>query len=78
MITYIKLGKIRGLAVEFKRDFGGKPFFQKKEFHYETIIDIPYAQIVYTSGRWFPVRRVSNVNEETNKITEQLKCSNGD
>ena len=78
MITYIKLGKIRGLTVEFKRDFGRKPFFQKNEFHYETIIDIPYAQITYTSGKWFPQRRVSNVNEETSKTTKHPKCANGD
>ncbi len=87
MITYIKLGRIRGLSVEFKNDFGVKPFFQKNTFHHETIVDIPYVQIIYTSGLWTPkkrasknndlikkisIRSASNVNEETDQTT---KCS---
>lgn len=88
MITYIKLGKIRGLSVEFKNEFGSRPFFQKNTFHHETILDIPYVQIIYTSGLWvprkralkdnslikkIPIRSASNVNEETGQTT---KCSN--
>lgn len=74
MIAYIKLGKVRGLSIEWKHDFGLKPFFRKNEFHKETIIDIPYVQITYTSSKWSPLRSASNVNEETNKTT---KCVNG-
>ncbi len=77
MITYIKLGKIRGFSIEFQKDFGTKPFFKKNTFHYETIVDIPYAQITYTSGRWLPLRRAVNVNKKTNKTTKHVKCSNG-
>ena len=81
MITYIKLGRIRGLAIELKKDFSARPFFQKNNFHYETIIDIPYAQITYTSGKWFPAKRrpakkvsirsVSNGNKQTGKIRKR-------
>jgi hypothetical protein len=73
MITYLKLGRVRGLSLELKKDFGSRPFFQKNTFHYETIIDIPYVQIMYTSGKWFPKRRASNVNKENGKIRENSK-----
>ena len=76
MITYIKLGKVRGLAIEFKKDFSTRPFFQKNTFHYEIIIDIPYAQITYTSGKWFPakknsMRSAANGNKQTGKIRKR-------
>ena len=69
MITYLKLGKVRGLPIEVDEKLGRKPFFRKNSFHYETIIDIPYVQITYTSGQWSlsknkPVRRASNGNLE--------------
>ena len=88
MITYIKLGKIRGISIELKKDFGLKPFFRKNTFHHETIVDIPYIQIIYTSGLWTPKKRVpendssikkipirsaSNVNEETGQTTDCSK-----
>lgn len=87
MIAYIKLGKVRGLSVEINRELGSSPFFQKNTFHHETIVDIPYVQIIYTSGLWTPKKRVltskdlikkipirsaSNVNEKTGQTT---KCS---
>jgi len=89
MIYYIKLGKIRGLSLELKKDFGLKPFFEKNTFHHETIIDIPLAQIIYTSGKWTPKKRVirkpvvtktakmrsaSNVNSQDDQTT---KCLTG-
>lgn len=57
MILYIKLGTVRAICLEIKKDFGSKPFFQKNTFHYETIIDIPYGQIIYTSGKWQPSQK---------------------
>lgn len=84
MTYYIKLGRIRGISIELNRELGSRPFFQKNTFHHETILDIPYVQIIYTSGLWvpkkrskalikkIPIRSASNVNEETGQIT---KCS---
>ncbi len=74
MITYIKLGKVRGLSIEMNQNLGRNPFFKKNSFDYETIIDIPYIQIMYTSERWVPknrnlTRRVSNGNVEKNNQT---------
>ncbi len=57
--------------MEIETGFGLKPFFKRNTFHYETIIDIPYIQIIYTSGKWFPLRSVSNVNEETTQTTNR-------
>ena len=86
MIIYIKLGKTRGLSFELNINFGLKPFFRKNSLHGETIIDIPWAQIIFTSGRWvpknkgiskpvvtkpLPIRRASNVNKQNNKTTKR-------
>lgn len=91
MITYIKLGKTRGLSLELNINFGLKPFFRKNSLHYETIIDIPWAQIIFTSGRWvpknkgtkksvvtkhLPIRRASNVNKQNNKTTKRAVGTN--
>jgi hypothetical protein len=73
MITYLKLGRVRGISLEFKKELGVTPLFIKNTFHYETIIDIPYVQIIYTSGKWFPKRRVSNVNKENGKTGKNSK-----
>ena len=82
MIVYMKLGRVRGLSIELNHNFGLTPLFRKNTFHHETIVDIPYAQITYTSGRWtpkrrtstcikkIPIRSASNVNEENDQTTE--------
>ncbi len=91
MIIYIKLGKVRGLSIELNGSLGSRPFFQKNTFHYETIVDIPYVQIIYTSGLWtpkakapkssnpvtkIPIRSASNVNQETGQATNCFKRVN--
>lgn len=73
----MKLGKVRGISIELGKNLGSTPIFEKNTFHYETIIDIPYVQIVYTSSRWFPVnrklkRRVSNGNAEKDSKNHQI------
>lgn len=71
MLTYLKLGKVRGLCIEIQGDFGSRPFFQKNTFNYETIVDIPYAQITYTSSKWIPLRSASNVNEKAHQTKKR-------
>lgn len=84
MITYIKLGKVRGLSIELGKDLGSKPIFKKNTFHYETIIDIPYGQIIYTSEKWSPInrdlkRRVSNGNvQKDNKKSDSKESAQQD
>jgi len=78
MINYIKLGKVRAIAIEVNYALGLKPFFQKNTFHHETIIDIPYAQIIYTSGRWYkktrvPIRSAANANKKNGQTTKGSK-----
>ena len=92
MITYIKLGKTLGLSIELNRNFGLKPFFRKNSFHHETIIDIPWAQIIFTSGKWVPInkgtkksvvtknmpkRSASNVNSKNNQTTKRVNRVHG-
>jgi len=75
MIQYIKLGKVRGASVEINLNLGITPFFRKKHLHDEIIVDIPYAQIIYTTGKWRKRKRVSirstaNGNKEIGKVTK--------
>ena len=80
MMTYIKLGKVRGIYFEIRKELKFHTFFKKNTFHHETIIDIPYAQIIFTSGRWkpakkfpkcdVPIRSVSNGNKQTDKTAK--------
>jgi hypothetical protein len=74
MIIFIKLGQVRALAIEVNKGLGSRPFFQKKTFHHETILDIPYAQITYTAGNWYP-RKTFSLNKN-NKYTSR-SASNG-
>lgn len=93
MIHYIKLGKTRGLCIEINKNFGMTPFWRINSLQGETIIDIPYVQIIYTSGRWIPqkrrtkkpvvtqslpVRRASNVNRQGHHATKRARGINGD
>lgn len=93
MIIYIKLGKVRGLSIEINKGFGLKPYFEKNSFHQETIIDITWGQIIYTSGKWVPKnkrskkpvvtptmlkRRTSNVNSQGYQISKRVSGANGD
>lgn len=78
MIIYIKLGKVRALAIEINKELGLKPLCNKNSFRHEVVIDIPYTQIVYTSGRWcrkkrVAIRSIANGNEETNQTSKNLK-----
>jgi hypothetical protein len=77
MINYIKLGKVRGVSIETSLNLGRKPFFRKNRFHHEIIIDIPYVQIIYTTGKWHklkrvPIRRAINGNKKTRKVTKRI------
>lgn len=78
MIFYLKLGKTRAMSAEFKKDFGSKPLFEKKSFHRETIIDIPYAQFVYTPSNWFPRREAANGNNKIRQTGKSLKRAHKD
>lgn len=83
MINYIKLGNIRGISIELNTELGIKALFKRNSFKHETIIDIPYAQIIYTSGRWcakkrVPIRSVANGNKEIRQTSKNTKRANDD
>lgn len=60
MMIFIKLGRVRALHIEFNKEFGFIPFYKKTSYRCETILDMPYTQLIYTSGKWTPQRRASN------------------
>lgn len=69
-MIYIRLGKVRGMTVEFSRAFSALPMFKKTSFRYETILDMPYVQIIFTSGNWTPPGRAANGNETATEASE--------
>lgn len=93
MIIYIKMGRIRGLSIEINKNFTMEPLYRKNSLHGETIIDIPYTQLTYTSGSWapkkrrkkksvnikpLPLRRASNVNRQDHHATKRARRADGD
>lgn len=69
MTILIKLGKVRSISIECNRDYGAWPLYKKTGYRCETILDMPYTQIIYTSGKWTPLRRAANDQQKTKKIT---------
>lgn len=67
MIAYFKLGKVRGLSLEINTEFGAKPVYKKTQHGCEIVVDVPYTQIIYTSGRWTPYNMKSEdvANDDT-------------
>lgn len=64
MILYMKLGKVRGLSIEIDSALGIKPLYKKTSHHCETVVDVPYIQLIYTSGLWAPRKRVTQTTVE--------------
>lgn len=73
MMIHIKLGGVRALNVEFNKDFGFLPLYKKTSYRCETILDMPYTQVIFTSGTWTPLRRASNDTEKIEQAAGDLK-----
>lgn len=70
MIFFMKLGGNRAMTIEFNKEFGIWPVYKKTSYHCETILDMPYTQIIFTSGKWTPLRRAAKikaVNDDKSK-----------
>lgn len=48
MFAYYKCGDLAAIYVEFSKSLGLQPFFGIKTCNEETVIDIPYGQIIFT------------------------------
>jgi hypothetical protein len=70
MILYLKLGNIRSISCEWNKEFGGLPLFKRTSYHCETIVDMPYTQLIFTSGRWTPKRRAANDKQKNEKTSK--------
>jgi hypothetical protein len=73
MMFFIRLGRVRALNIEFNRDFGFFPPYKKTSYRCETILDMPYTQVIFTSGQWTPLRRASNDTKETEQTARHLE-----
>ena len=60
MLIFIKLGKTRAVSFEINSRFGQQPVFKKTQYRCETILDMPYSQVIYTPEHWTPKIRKAN------------------
>lgn len=51
MFAYFKCGKSAALYIEFSKNLGLRPFFRIKTCNGETVLDIPYGQLIFTPPR---------------------------
>ena len=70
MIILLKMGKIRSMSVECIKEFGKWPLFKRTSYRCETIVDMPYTQIIFTSGKWTPIRRAANDEQKIEEVAE--------
>jgi hypothetical protein len=67
MTIFIKLGKVRSISIEWRHDYSFWPLYKRTSYRCETILDMPYTQIIFTSGKWTPLRRAANDQQKTKK-----------
>ncbi len=78
MILHLKMGKVRSISIEWNKEFGIWPLYNKTSYRCETIVDVPYTQILFTSGKWTPLRRAANDHEKTKKASKHSKRADRD
>ena len=67
VIIYFRLGIVRAVTVELNEEFGRPLLCKRKSYHCETIVDMPYTQIIFTSEKWTPTKRAANDEQKTYK-----------
>ncbi len=70
MIILLKFGKAGSMSLEWNKEFGNGPLFKKTSYRCETIVDMPYTQLILTSGKWTPLRRAANDKQKNEKAAE--------
>jgi hypothetical protein len=78
MFAYVKYGKHFALYAEFSLAFGARPFFGLNTCNGETIVDIPYGQIILTGGSRLKAeteshdgeKQYKNISASSARITE--------
>ncbi len=70
MIIFIKMGGVRSMSLELNKTLGTTPFYKKTSYRCETIVDMPYTQIIFTSGKWTPLRRAANDQQKNDEIKQ--------
>ena len=78
MIIYMKIGRVRSISLEWNKEFGGLPLFKQTSYRCETIVDMPYTQIIFTSGKWTPIRRAANDEQKIEEAAEHTARTDRD
>ena len=67
----MKLGHIRSVSIEWNKEFSLFPLFKRTSYHCETIVDMPYTQLIITSSKWTPLRRAANDEQKNGKTADR-------
>ncbi len=78
MILYVKLGNVRAVTMEWNKEFGRGPLFKRTSYHCETIVDMPYTQLIITSGKWKTISRAANDIQIFEQSANHLEGSDRD
>ena len=76
MMIHVKLGRVRALNIELNTQYGFLPLYKKTSYRCETILDMPYTQLIFTSGKWTPLRRASNDTEKIEQTARDFERTN--
>jgi hypothetical protein len=63
MIGYTRFGDLFAVYTEISRDMGPHPFFSLNSCNGETIISLPYAEIILTPGEILKAEKRGRENE---------------
>lgn len=69
MFAYLKCGKSAAIYFELSKNLGKHPIFSINSCNEETIINIPYGQIIFTP----PKRSVKNLKATRKRFEKQCK-----
>ncbi len=68
MMFYFCFGKAFAMSVEFNKEFGATPLLHKNTCKGETILDIPFGQIIYTPPNVLAVKNgLNGTDTDTNE-----------
>ncbi len=64
MFTYRRYGKRFAVYAEVSKELGMRPFFRLNRCNGETVLNIPYGQVILTPGRKLSAESKSHDAEE--------------
>lgn len=67
MFAYVKYGKSFAVYAELSKELGSRPLFRLNTCNGETILNVPYVQVILTPGRKLKAGTKSHDGEKQDK-----------